>query len=58
MKKWVKSSYTPPINQLCVEVALEESVYVRDSKNRDGAQLRVSPAAWASFIGAFGKAKG
>lgn len=58
MKKWVKSSYSPVNPPFCVEVAQEGSVHIRDSKDPDGAQLSVSPAAWASFIGTFGKAKG
>lgn len=58
MKKWIKSSYSPPIvPPQCVEVAHDAEVHIRDSKNRNGAQLCVSSAAWASFIGTFGKAK-
>jgi hypothetical protein len=35
----------------CVEVAVvATAVGVRDSKNRDGAVLRFSPAAWKSFV--------
>jgi Domain of unknown function (DUF397) len=35
----------------CVEVAAAGgSVLVRDSRNRDGALLRLSPAAWSAFV--------
>jgi hypothetical protein len=35
----------------CVEVAIVDStVLIRDSMNRDGAVLRLSPAAWTSFL--------
>jgi len=35
----------------CVEVAvLDGSVLIRDSMNRDGVVLRLSPAAWSSFL--------
>ena len=35
----------------CVEVAFADgSVLVRDSANRDGVVLRMSPAAWSAFL--------
>jgi hypothetical protein len=35
----------------CVEVAVAGgSLLVRDSKNLDGSILRLSPAAWSSFL--------
>jgi hypothetical protein len=35
----------------CVEVARSDSsVLVRDSRNRSGAMLQVSPAQWHGFI--------
>lgn len=33
----------------CVEAAPGDRVAVRDSKNPQGGQLRVSPTAWAEF---------
>ena len=44
---WRKSSYTG--GEECVEVALAETVGVRDTKARDLGQLTVSRAAWASL---------
>ncbi|WP_431942092.1 DUF397 domain-containing protein [Micromonospora marina] len=39
-------------NTDCVEVAdnLTEVVLVRDSKNRDGGTLHVTPSSWQSFL--------
>ena len=35
----------------CVEVAIvDRLVLIRDSKNPDGAVLRLSPPAWSSFL--------
>ena len=35
----------------CVEVAVAGgSVLIRDSANRDGAVLRLRPAAWSAFL--------
>ncbi|MGW6564499.1 DUF397 domain-containing protein [Streptomyces sp. NPDC054975] len=49
---WVKSSYSGGEGGECVEVAAHPTtIHVRDSKNVDGPQLAVSPAAWASFVG-------
>jgi hypothetical protein len=33
----------------CVEVAARDRVLVRDTKNRSGAVLRFTPAAWRRF---------
>ena len=46
---WRKSSYSSSGN--CVEVAVvPSSCAVRDSKDRDGAVLVFSPAAWRAFL--------
>jgi len=35
----------------CIEVGVADgSLLVRDSKNPDGSVLRLSPAAWSSFL--------
>jgi hypothetical protein len=50
---WRTSSYSTGGGGNCVELgALSDGVAVRDSKYRDGAVLRYSPADWASFIAA------
>jgi len=45
---WRKSSFSESGN--CVEIAIqEESVLIRDSKDRNGAVLSVSSSAWREF---------
>jgi hypothetical protein len=44
---WVKSSYSSQGN--CVEVAASDRVLVRDTQDRTGAVLRLSPAVWRRF---------
>jgi hypothetical protein len=34
----------------CVEVALGETVGVRDTKARSGGALAVPPSAWSAFV--------
>jgi hypothetical protein len=47
--RWRKSSYSGS-EANCVEVAgQDERVLVRDTKDRAGAVLRFSPAAWRRF---------
>ncbi|MHA4817707.1 DUF397 domain-containing protein [Streptomyces aculeolatus] len=54
--EWFKSSYSSGDGDNCVEVAVtSQAVHVRDSKDREGGQLSVTPAAWADFV-AFAKA--
>ncbi|MDF3297372.1 DUF397 domain-containing protein [Streptomyces tropicalis] len=48
---WFKSSHSSGSQGDCVEVALAPSVvHVRDSKDRQGPRLAVSPAGWADFL--------
>ncbi|MDB1088526.1 DUF397 domain-containing protein [Streptomyces sp. ACA25] len=49
---WRKSSYSGPDGDSCVEVAsaLPGVVRVRDSKEEQGPQLALSPAAWTAFV--------
>lgn len=50
---WFKSSYSGNEDGDCVEVAIastEATVHVRDSKNRNGAQLAFESSSWAEFI--------
>jgi hypothetical protein len=46
---WRKSSYSGNGGQDCVEVAENGSVLVRDTRDRGGATLSISPEAWTSF---------
>ncbi|MFE4519947.1 DUF397 domain-containing protein [Kitasatospora sp. NPDC056783] len=48
---WRKSSYSTNEDAQCVEVAdTPAAVHVRDSKDKTGPQLTVSPAAWQAFV--------
>ncbi|GAA2297031.1 DUF397 domain-containing protein [Streptomyces caniferus] len=49
---WQKSSYSDNGNSNeCLEVAATSStIHIRDSKNPDGPQLHLRPAAWADFV--------
>ncbi|MDG9715140.1 DUF397 domain-containing protein [Streptomyces sp. DH24] len=48
---WFKSSYSGSEGDDCVEVAAcTELVHVRDSKDKDGAQLALGADAWARFV--------
>ena len=55
---WFKSSYSDSGNgeSDCIEVASTPgTVHVRDSKRTDGPRLAFGPAAWAGFVGAYGR---
>lgn len=48
---WFKSSYSSSASGDCLEVATcPETIHIRDSKNRQGPQLHLSPTAWAAFL--------
>jgi hypothetical protein len=48
---WFKSSYSSSGDGDCVEVALTPvTVHVRDSKDRQGHRLALSPDTWADFV--------
>ena len=48
---WHKSSYSSGSGGDCIEIAsCSHTVHVRDSKNTEGPQLALSPAAWAGFV--------
>ncbi|GGZ74056.1 DUF397 domain-containing protein [Streptomyces echinoruber] len=48
---WRKSSYSSGSQGDCVEVApLPHTVHIRDSKDRQGPRLALSPTAWADFV--------
>ncbi|WP_172387634.1 DUF397 domain-containing protein [Streptomyces sp. MNP-20] len=49
---WRKSSHSSNDGPDCVEVAIAPAtVHIRDSKNKNGAQVAVGGAAWAPFVG-------
>ncbi|MGQ4512471.1 DUF397 domain-containing protein [Streptomyces sp. DW26H14] len=49
---WFKSSYSGAEGGQCVEVATGSGVvHIRDSKAAAGPDIRVSPKAWAGFVG-------
>ncbi|MGX1269752.1 DUF397 domain-containing protein [Streptomyces phaeoluteigriseus] len=53
---WFKSSYSSGSGDNCIEVAaLPHHIHVRDSKDKSGPQLALSPAAWAEFVAHAGK---
>ncbi|MFE4961510.1 DUF397 domain-containing protein [Streptomyces sp. NPDC056660] len=53
---WRKSSYSSGGSGDCVEVATcPTTIHIRDSKNRQGPALALSPAAWAGFLTYAGK---
>jgi hypothetical protein len=48
---WFKSSYSSSGDGDCVEIATSpEAVHIRDSKNKQGPQLTLSPTTWAAFL--------
>ncbi|MFF0832722.1 MULTISPECIES: DUF397 domain-containing protein [unclassified Streptomyces] len=49
---WRKSSHSSGSGDNCVEVAPTPAlIHVRDSKDREGGRLALSPSAWARFLG-------
>ncbi|GGZ68740.1 DUF397 domain-containing protein [Streptomyces echinoruber] len=49
---WVKSSHSSGEGGECVEiVAWTGALHVRDSKDKAGPVLRLTPGAWAEFVG-------
>ncbi|WP_156727939.1 DUF397 domain-containing protein [Streptomyces apocyni] len=48
---WRKSSYSSGGDGDCVEVATcPTTIHVRDSKNKQGPQLALTPLAWEEFV--------
>ncbi|WP_409472328.1 DUF397 domain-containing protein [Streptomyces sp. HC307] len=48
---WFKSSYSSGSGDDCVEVAPSPTtIHIRDSKNKQGPHLTVTPDAWMNFI--------
>lgn len=50
-RAWFKSSYSGSGGGQCVEVAAsDQTVHVRDSKDKTGPVLSFSADAWAAFV--------
>lgn len=49
VRDWFKSSRSSS-NPYCVEVRFADAIGVRDSKDRSGPSLAVSPYAWRTFV--------
>ena len=49
VRDWFKSSRSSS-NAQCIEVRFADAVGVRDSKDRGGPTLAVSPYAWHTFV--------
>lgn len=48
---WHKSSYSGSSGDDCVEVAsCPDTVHIRDSKDKQGPQLALSPTSWGAFV--------
>jgi len=48
---WRKSSYSGDEGGECVEVAAcPHTIHIRDSKNKQGPHLTLSPTTWADFL--------
>ncbi|MEV0734892.1 DUF397 domain-containing protein [Streptomyces sp. NPDC050549] len=48
---WHKSSYSSGGDGDCVEIATcPSTIHIRDSKDKQGPQLALSPAAWTEFV--------
>ncbi|MFB7930499.1 DUF397 domain-containing protein [Streptomyces sp. NPDC056039] len=48
---WFKSSYSSSASGDCLEVATRpEAIHIRDSKNKQGPQLTLSPTTWTAFL--------
>ncbi|MGX1562088.1 DUF397 domain-containing protein [Streptomyces sp. NPDC055506] len=48
---WFKSSYSSSGDGDCVEIATcPEAIHIRDSKNKQGPQLTLSPTTWSAFL--------
>ncbi|MEZ3178603.1 DUF397 domain-containing protein [Streptomyces pimonensis] len=49
---WFKSSYSAGDGGQCVEVAAgNDTLYVRDSKDKVGPVVGLAPGVWADFVG-------
>jgi len=49
---WRKASYSGGANGSCVEVGRGDAVLIRDTTDREGFTLPVTPDAWRAFVAA------
>ncbi|MFZ4233598.1 DUF397 domain-containing protein [Streptomyces murinus] len=48
---WFKSSYSSEAGDNCIEVATTPAAtHVRDSKDKQGPQLALTPTTWSAFV--------
>lgn len=47
---WRKATYSGTGNGNCVEVASADGVLIRDTTQRDGVTLGVTPGVWSTFL--------
>ncbi|SEF28506.1 protein of unknown function [Amycolatopsis pretoriensis] len=47
--RWQKSTYSGA-NENCVEVALDQVVRIRDTKDRPAGTLEISTRSWDAFL--------
>nr|WP_145485160.1 MULTISPECIES: DUF397 domain-containing protein [Streptomyces] len=48
---WFKSSYSSGGDGDCVEVATTPAtIHIRDSKDKQGPQLALTPTTWSAFV--------
>jgi hypothetical protein len=48
---WFKSSYSSSGDGDCIEVAITPAtIHIRDSKNKQGPRLTLSPTTWNRFL--------
>ena len=50
MGDWRKSTYSGGNGGDCVEVAVSDAVFIRDTTNRGGFTLSVPAGAWTAFL--------
>ncbi|MFG2721407.1 DUF397 domain-containing protein [Streptomyces sp. NPDC048416] len=56
---WGKSTYSSAQGDSCVEVAACPTlIHIRDSKDKAGPQLALSPVAWGEFVAYAGAGRG
>jgi Domain of unknown function (DUF397) len=47
---WRKSTFSSGNGGACIEVATADTVLIRDTTNREGFTLAMSPGAWTAFL--------
>jgi hypothetical protein len=56
---WRKATYSGDNGGACIEVASASGrIMIRDTTNRDGVTLAVTPAAWRRHVAAVGHGNG